>query len=76
MHFIGDATVVINNGSNVDPRIQDYNFSKAQPGDVILYDAKEFVWTGSFWRLLGDEGSYAIKGSIVDTDISPDAAIQ
>jgi hypothetical protein len=29
MHFIGDATVVINNGSNVDPRIQDYNFSKA-----------------------------------------------
>ncbi len=76
MHFIGDATVVINNGSNVDPRIQDYNFSKAQPGDVILYDAKEFVWTGSFWRLLGDEGSYAVKGSIVDTDISPDAAIQ
>ena len=76
MHFIGDATVVINNNSNVDPRIQDYDFSKAQPGDVVLYEAKEFVWTGSFWRLLGDEGSYAVKGSIVDIDISSEAAIQ
>ena len=76
MHFIGDATVVINNNSNVDPRIQGYDFSRAQPGDVILYEAKEFVWTGSLWRLLGDEGSYAVKGSIVDADINPEAAIQ
>lgn len=76
MHFIGDATVVILPNSSVDPRILDYNFSTAQPGDVILYDSKEFVWTGTVWRLLGDEGSYAIKGSIVDADIDPEAAIQ
>lgn len=76
MHFVGDATVVINNNSSVDPRINNYDFSRALPGDVILYDAKEFVWTGSNWRLLGDEGSYAIKGSIKDVDISPDAEIQ
>ena len=76
MHFIGDATVVIQPNSAVDPRISDYNFSAAQPGDVILYDAKEFVWTGTAWRLLGDEGSYAVKGSIVDADIDAEAAIQ
>ncbi len=76
MHFIGEATVVINNNSSVDPRIAEYDFSQAKPGDVILYTTKEYVWTGATWRLLGDEGSYAIKGSIVDADISPDADIQ
>ena len=76
MHFVGDATVVINNNSSVDPRISGYNFSEAQPGDVILYDAKEFVWTGGNWRVLGDETSYAVKGSIKDADIDANAEIQ
>lgn len=75
MHFVGEATVVINPNSAVDPRIDGYNFGQAQLGDVILYDSKEFVWDGA-WRLLGDERSYAVKGSIKDTDISPDAEIQ
>lgn len=30
-------------------------------GDVILYNKQEFIYTGSIWRLLGDEGSYALK---------------
>ena len=76
MHFIGEASVVITNGSGVNPRINGYDFSNAQLGDVILYDAKEFVWTGISWRLLGDEGSYAIKGSIRDADIDSEANIQ
>ena len=75
MHFIGEATVVINNNSSVDPRISGYTFSQAQPGDVILYEYKEYVWSGSNWRLLGDEGSYVIKGSITNADISEDANI-
>lgn len=75
MHFVGDATVVINNNSSVDPRINGYDFSKVQPGDVILYESKEFVWTGGGWRLLGDEGSYAIKGSIKNADIDENAEI-
>ena len=76
MHFVGESTVVITNYSNVDPRITGYVFGNAQPGDVILYDSKEFVWTGDSWRLLGDEGSYAVKGSIKDADIDPEADIQ
>lgn len=76
MHFIGEAGVVITANSNTDPRIPGYSLTDAQPGDVILYDSKEFVWTGTQWRLLGDEGSYAVKGSIRDADIDPDAAIQ
>lgn len=76
MHFIGEATVVIRNNSSVNPNIQNYNFSNAQAGDVILYNSQEFVWDGSLWKLLGDEGSYVVKGSIKDVDIMEDAAIQ
>ena len=76
MHFRGEAGVVITQNSAVDPRIAGYDFSNAQPGDVILYEYKEFVWTGSNWRLLGDEGSYAVKGSIKDADIDAEAGIQ
>lgn len=76
MHFIGEASVVITPNSSVDPRITGYSLSTAEPGDVILYESKEFVWTGSNWRLLGDEGSYAVKGSIKDADIDAEAEIQ
>ena len=77
MHFVGEATVTITtDGSRVDPQITGYNFRYAQPGDVILANnAQEFVWTGTIWRLLGDEGSYAIKGNIRNADIHDDAAI-
>lgn len=76
MHLVGEATVPITNNSNTNPVIDGYNFILAQPGDVVLYDTKEFVWNGSSWSLLGDEGSYAIKGSIMDIDIHENAAIQ
>ena len=76
MHFIGEATVAIVNNSTINPKIEGYNFSQAQPGDVILGGNKEeYVWTGGYWRLLGDEGSYAIKGSITNVDIADDANI-
>lgn len=76
MHFIGEATVVITNDSSVDPQINGYNFKQAAPGDVILgINKEEYVWTGSNWRLLGDEGSYAVKGSITNADIADGAEI-
>jgi len=36
MHFIGDAGVTIRENSAVNPNINGYDFSKAQPGDVVL----------------------------------------
>ena len=75
MHYIGEATVEITNGSNINPRITGYNFSKAEPGDVIIFNSGEFVWSGVAWRLIGEEGSYAIKGSITNSDIAPEANI-
>ena len=76
MHFVGETSILIINNSRVDPQIRNYNFQDAQPGDVILANnAQEYVWTGGEWRLLGDEGSYAIKGSIKNIDIADDANI-
>ena len=78
MHFVGEATVTIDTTTNsrVNPQIQGYDFGAARAGDVILANNhQEYVWTGSEWRLLGDEGSYAIKGSIVNADIADGADI-
>ena len=78
MHFIGEATVAIdvNVNNHANPQINGYDFHKAQPGDVVLANnAQELVWTGTEWRLLGDEGSYAIKGSITNIDIAAEANI-
>lgn len=39
----------------------------------IITDAevgKEFIWTGSAWEEFGDEGSFAVKGSIEKADLS------
>lgn len=76
MHFIGESSILIPNHSSVNPQIRGYNFNMAQPGDVILANnAQEFVWSGSEWCLLGDEGSYAVKGSITNSDIADEANI-
>ena len=70
MHFIGSATVSIDDHSTTDPKITGYNFSKAQAGDVILCQSEtghfEFVWDGTKWEKLGDESSYALKTTTIN----------
>ena len=69
MHFQGKATVDIADGSATNPVISGYDFAnKKAKGDVILGkdDHKEFVWNGSTWELLGDEGSYALKTTTIN----------
>jgi hypothetical protein len=44
-------------------------------GDVIIVGNKEYVFDGEDWKELGDETIYAVKGNIVDADISSDTAI-
>ena len=76
MHFVGHAVYEILPNTHDDPGIDNYDFPNAKPGDVVLYGTREFVWDGTQWLLLGDESSYAIAGSITDSDIASDAAIQ
>lgn len=71
MHFVGTSTTDPAGGT-VTIGEEAYT---GKSGDVVLYNQKEFVYNGTNWIELGDETSYAIKGSIKDADIAADAAI-
>lgn len=71
MHFIGvttltDAQIMAN--KTINPQIQGYDFSKAEPGDVIMdADGFEWVWTrASQWERLGGNQSYKILQTAVE----------
>lgn len=64
MHFIGSLETLPDDTT-------DY-----KAGDVVTVGLKEYVVSkDGVWILLGDEGSYAVKGSIKNADIADDAAI-
>lgn len=69
MHYIGESTT--------DPatEVTVSGVDEFAKGDVVTYNAKEYVYDGDTWRELGDESSFAVKGSIKDADIAADAAI-
>lgn len=69
MHYIGEATVEITNNSSINPRISEYNFSRAQPGDVVIFNSTEYVWTGSNWHIFGDETKTALLETEIETII-------
>ena len=66
MHFKGKLDTL--------PAVTDY-----VAGDVVIVGQKEYVLLDDTatksWSLLGDEGSYAVKGSITNADIADNAAI-
>lgn len=63
MHFIGISSTEITNGGTQNPTINGVAKTAKESGDVVLYGEQEYVWNGSSWQLLGDEGSYALKSS-------------
>lgn len=73
MHFIGQSTT--DPTSTEGPTIDGEAYT-GTAGDVVTYGTKEYVKDKSgAWVLLGDEGSYAVKGAISNADIAADAAI-
>ena len=81
MHFIGISTTAITDGGTENPTINNVVVTTKTAGDVVLYKngtkpiGQEYVWTGTAWELLGDEDSYAIKGSITDSDFANGATL-
>ena len=62
MHFVGRTTTTIADEDTTSPVVISGSNHTPAAGDVVLSgDHKEYVWTGSKWELLGDEGSYALK---------------
>lgn len=84
MNFIGVSSTEITDGGTQRPTINGAAVNELKAGDVVLYSVSktvgtdtvtsdlEFVWTGTAWELIGDEGSYAIRGSIKKTDLTAD----
>ena len=70
MHYVGESTTNPSTGTATVEGHEDW-----VSGDVVTYQSKEYVYDGENWRELGDESSYAIKGSIVDADIAANANI-
>lgn len=70
MHYVGESTTDPSTGTATVAGHEDW-----AAGDVVTYQAKEYVYDGENWRELGDEASFAVKGSIKNADIAADAEI-
>lgn len=89
MHFLGITTTTLSDGATVATIVikdgestSEVTLTAADAGAVVLTAVPsssgiqyEYVWTGSAWGQLGQEGSFAVKGSITNSDISSSAAI-
>lgn len=70
MHYVGESTTNPSTGTATVEGHEDW-----VAGDVVTYQSKEYVYDGEDWRELGDESSFAVKGSIANADIAANAAI-
>ena len=67
LKFQGITTTAISDGSTTNPVTINNQPYTAKKGDVVLYDGKEYLWTGSAWEQLGDEASWALKTTTIST---------
>ena len=71
MLFLGTTTTAISDGATKNPVTIGGANKTVTAGNVVLYGSKEFVWTGSAWEELGNEGSYKIvQAAIADPSAS------
>lgn len=63
MHFVGTSTT--DPTGTTGPTVDGKAYT-GKSGDVVLWGKKEFVYNGTEWKLLGDEGSYALKTTTVN----------
>lgn len=56
VHFIGTTTTdVTTNTNKVSKNVTiDSKTVEASQGDIVIYNTREFIWTGSAWEELGD----------------------
>ena len=71
MHYVGDSTTdpTLPAGPTIASHEGEY-----QAGDVCTYQKGEYVYDGSEWRLLGDEGSYLTKTEASSTYLTQSTA--
>lgn len=67
MKFLGTSATAITDGATTNPITIGSTNTTVTSGNVVLYNQKEFVWTGSAWEELGGESSYKVVQSAVSS---------
>lgn len=67
MKFLGTSTTAITDGAVTNPITIGGTSTTVTAGNVVLYGSKEFVWNGSAWEELGNEGSYKVVQEAVSS---------
>lgn len=65
LKYHGTTTTAISDGSTTNPIVIGGSNHTATQGCVVAYGKKEFVWTGSAWEELGNEGNYKVVQTAV-----------
>ena len=74
MLFLGTTTTAITDGSTTSSISVGGKTVAVKAGNVVLYGSKEFVWNGSAWEELGNEGSYkVVQEAVASPTASGDA---
>lgn len=68
LKFHGTSKTAITDGSKTQTvTLSDNTQHTAENGCVLFYGNKEFVWNGSSWEELGNEGNYKVKQTAVSS---------
>lgn len=68
LKFHGTSSTAITDGSTTQTvTLSTGSSHKAENGCVLFYGNKEFVWNGSSWEELGNEGNYKVKQTAVNS---------
>lgn len=65
MLFLGTTTTSIKDGNTTKTIKINSKDVTVTNGNVVLYGNKEYVWNGSSWEELGNEGDYKVKQNAV-----------
>lgn len=68
LKFIGTTTTEIKDGNTTNPIKIDNADVTVTNGNVVFYGNKEFVWNGSSWEELGNEGNYKVVQTAVNSN--------
>lgn len=75
LKFHGTSSTPITDGSTTQTvTLSNGSSHKAENGCVLFYGNKEFVWNGSSWEELGNEGDYKVKQTAVSSPTSSDGS--
>ena len=52
--LVGETTTPLTDGATTNPIMINGQSYTAQPNDAVLYESKEFLYVGTYWREFGD----------------------